>query len=394
MRALTVRQSDTSRRTDHAADTTRRIGFGISRIERQRSGGLAIEDALTTRLLQSTIHALELYSIYLGKELGLYAALQSGEWVTPPELARHAGIAPRYAREWLEQQAVAGFLEVDVPGAPADTRGYRLPAAHVNVLVTEDHPAHLAPLAQMVAGIGGAIEPVLAAYRSGGGVPYPMFGAAFRKGQAGINRPAFASDLVERWIPAAVDIHTRLMSSPLRVADVGCGAGWSTIAMARAFPQADVIGFDADEASIADARANAVAQQVAVRFEARDAVAIADHGPFDLIVVLEALHDMARPADVLRSLRQTLAPDGCILVADEKVADTFHAPGDDIERLMYGWSIVHCLPVSLAESPSAAIGTVIRTETIRELAGAAGFVRVDVLPVNAGFFRFYRLSPP
>ena len=352
-----------------------------------------IEDALTTRLLQSTIHALELYSIYLGKELGLYAALQSGEWVTPPELARHAGIATRYAREWLEQQAVAGFLEVDVPLAPADTRGYRLPAAHVNVLVTEDHPAHLAPLAQMVAGIGGAIERVLAAYRSGGGVPYPMFGAAFRKGQAGINRPAFASDLVERWIPAAADIHTRLTSSPLRVADVGCGAGWSTIAMARAFPQADVIGFDADEASIADARENAVAQQVAVRFEVRDAVAVADHGPFDLIVVLEALHDMARPADVLRSLRQTLAPDGCLLVADEKVADTFHAPGDDIERLMYGWSIVHCLPVSLAESPSAAIGTVIRAEAIRELAGAAGFVRVDVLPVNAGFFRIYRLSP-
>jgi 2-polyprenyl-3-methyl-5-hydroxy-6-metoxy-1,4-benzoquinol methylase len=352
------------------------------------------EGALTSRLLQAAIHALELYSVYLGKELGLYAALQSGESVTPPELARRAGIAPRYAREWLEQQAVAGFLEVDAPLAAADMRAYRLPSAHINVLVTEHHPAHLAPLAQMVAGIGGAIEPVLAAYRSGGGVPYTVFGAAFRKGQAGINRPAFASDLVERWIPAAADIHARLLSSRLRMADIGCGAGWSTIAMARAFPQADVIGFDADDASVAAARENAAAQQVAVRFEVRDAVGMADHGPFDLIVVLEALHDMARPADVLRSLRQTLSPEGCILVADEKVADTFHAPGDDTERLMYGWSIVHCLPVSLAESPSAAIGTVIRAETIRELARAAGFARVDVLPVDAGFFRLYRLSPP
>jgi 2-polyprenyl-3-methyl-5-hydroxy-6-metoxy-1,4-benzoquinol methylase len=351
------------------------------------------EGALTSRLLQSAIHALELYSIYLGKELGLYAALQSGESVTPPELARRAGIAPRYAREWLEQQAVAGFLEVDAPLAEDDTRAYRLPPAHVNVLVTEDHPAHLAPLAQMVAGIGGAIEPVLAAYRSGGGVPYAMFGTAFRKGQAGINRPAFAKDLVERWIPAAADIHSRLMSSRLRVADVGCGAGWSTIAMARAFPQADVIGFDADDASVVDARENADAQKVAVRFEARDAVGMADDGPFDLIVVLEALHDMSRPADVLRSLRKTLAPEGCLLVADEKVAETFHAPGDDIERLMYGWSIVHCLPVSLAESPSAAIGTVIRADAVRELASAAGFAKVDVLPVDAGFFRLYRLSP-
>jgi 2-polyprenyl-3-methyl-5-hydroxy-6-metoxy-1,4-benzoquinol methylase len=120
------------------------------------------------------------------------------------------------------------------PAAARRYAGHRLPALHVNVLVTEDHPAHLAPLAQMLAGIGGAVEPVLAAYRSGGGVPYPMFGTAFRKGQASINRPAFASDLVDCWIPATVDIHRRLMSSPRRVADVGCGGGWSTIAMARA----------------------------------------------------------------------------------------------------------------------------------------------------------------
>jgi 2-polyprenyl-3-methyl-5-hydroxy-6-metoxy-1,4-benzoquinol methylase len=352
------------------------------------------EDALASRLLQSTIHALELCGVYLGKELGLYAALSSGSPATPSELARRSGIAPRYAREWLEQQAVAGFLCVDEPSAPADGRRYWLPAEHVNVLVTEDHPAHMAPLSQMVAGIGGALEHVLAAYRHGGGVAYPMFGAAFRRGQAGINRPAFMVDLVERWIPAAADIYQRLTSSSMRVADVGCGAGWSTIAMARAFPRAEVIGFDADEASIADARASAAEQQVAVRFEIRDAVAIADHGPFDVILVLEALHDMARPADVLRSLRQTLTPGGSVIIAEEKVADRFSAPGDEVERLMYGWSIVHCLPVSLAESPSAAIGTVMRAEAVREIAGAAGFARVDVLPVNAGFFRIYRLSPP
>ncbi|MGH9158683.1 MAG: class I SAM-dependent methyltransferase [Vicinamibacteraceae bacterium] len=352
------------------------------------------EEALASRVLQSTLQALELYGIYLGTELGLYAALASGRALTPQELARETGIASRYAREWLEQQAVAGFLVVEELSASADERRYRLPAAHVAVLATKEHPAHLAPLAQMVAGIGGAIQHVVAAYRSGGGVAYPIFGAAFRNGQAGINRPAFQSDLVERWIPAAADLHERLVSSALRVADVGCGAGWSTIAMARAFPRAEVIGFDADEASIADARENAAAQQVAARFEVRDAVEIADHGPFDLILVLEALHDMARPADVLRALRETLAPGGSVIVADEKVADRFHAPGDDIERLMYGWSIVHCLPVSLSESPSAAIGTVIRAEAVRTLAGAAGFGRVDVLPVDAGFFRVYRLSPP
>jgi 2-polyprenyl-3-methyl-5-hydroxy-6-metoxy-1,4-benzoquinol methylase len=351
------------------------------------------EEALTSRLLQSTIHSLELFSIYLGQELGLYSTLASGARVTPPELARAAGIAPRYAREWLEQQAVAGLLRVEAADAQPDDRRYWLPDEHVNVLVTKDHPAHLAPLAQMVAGIGGVLERVVQAYRSGGGVSYTLFGAAFRKGQSGINRPAFLADLVERWIPAAPALHERLMSSPSRVADVGCGAGWSSIAIARAFPHAEVVGFDADEASVGDARNNAAAAGVTVTFEASDATRVAESGPFDLMLVLEALHDMSRPVEVLRALRAALAPGGTVLIADEKVAEHFHAPADDTERLMYGWSVVHCLPVSLAETPSAAIGTVIRPSTIRELAAAAGFARAEALPVDGGFFRLYQLRP-
>src|SRR5688500_20173307 len=106
------------------------------------------EEALTTRLLQSTIHTLELYGIYLGKELGLYEALKSGQRITPSELARAAGIAPRYAREWLEQQAVAGLLRVDSPNAPAEARRYWLPAEDTHARGAADQPAPLAPLAQ------------------------------------------------------------------------------------------------------------------------------------------------------------------------------------------------------------------------------------------------------
>jgi 2-polyprenyl-3-methyl-5-hydroxy-6-metoxy-1,4-benzoquinol methylase len=245
----------------------------------------------------------------------------------------------------------------------------------------------------MVAGIGGALERVVEAYRTGGGVAYPHFGAAFRKGQAGINRPAFLTDLVARWIPAMPDVHRALVSSGLRLADVGCGAGWSTIAMAREFPRAEVVGFDADEASVADARGNAAAHNVPVRFEVRDAETLAADGSFDAIFVLEALHDMARPGEVLEALGRALAPGGSVIVADEKVGEHFHAPADELERLMYGWSIVHCLPVSMADRPSAAIGTVIREETVRSLAASAGLARVDVLPVDGGFFRLYRLRP-
>ena len=349
------------------------------------------EEALTTRLLQATIHTLELYGIYLGKELGLYEALKGGQRVTPPELARTVGIAPRYAREWLEQQAVAGFLRVESSTVPAEARRYWLPAEHTNVLAAEDHPAHLAPMAQMVAGIGGALERVVNAYRSGGGVAYPHFGAAFRAGQAGINRPAFLSDLATRWIPALPDLYSALTSTRMRVADVGCGSGWSTLGMAQAFPQADIVGFDADPASVYDAQRNAAARGTAVRFEVRDAATVADAGPFDLVLVLEALHDMARPDEALRAIREALVPGGSVLVADEKVGDHFHAPADDLERLMYGFSIVHCLPVAMADQPSAAIGTVIRADTVRALATAAGLPRVEVVPVDGGFLRLYRL---
>src|SRR5688500_14066407 len=99
MRARTVLQSHTLRENGFMLLTQPDTSGSASRVSKANAAAVThIEDALTTRLLQWTIHALELYCIYLGKELGLYAALQSGVWVTPPELARHAGIAPRYAR--------------------------------------------------------------------------------------------------------------------------------------------------------------------------------------------------------------------------------------------------------------------------------------------------------
>ena len=177
-------------------------------------------DELAERLFNGTIQALELFSVYLGAELGLYRLLVDQGPATPDELSARAGIAPRYAREWLEQQAVAGLVAVDDASLPADARRYALPPEHANVLVHEEDAAHLAPLAQMVAGIGGVLDRVLAAYRTGGGVGYEHYGAAFRRGQSGINRPAFLSDLASRWIPSIPDLHDRLAHSPTRIAEV------------------------------------------------------------------------------------------------------------------------------------------------------------------------------
>lgn len=348
---------------------------------------------LDERLVESTIGALELFGVYLGDRLGCYEALRPAPGgLTPPELAAEVGIHPRYAREWLEQQAVAGVLAVDDAAAGPDARRYRLPEAHVGVLADPDDGAHLRPFARMVAGIARVLDDVVDAYRTGGGVPFARYGQDMREGQGAINRPAFTTALVDEWLAAAPDVVAALRAGG-KVADLGCGQGWSALALARAFPGAEVWGVDSDVASIDDARALAAAHGVHVRFEAADAAELAGHGPFDVITVLEALHDMAQPAAVLAAARRALAPEGSVIVADEAVADTFGAPGDEVERMMYGWSILHCLPASMAEQPSAAIGTVIRESTVRELAAAAGYSSVEVLPVDAGFFRVYRLRP-
>ena len=352
-------------------------------------------DALAERLFSATLGALELHAVYLGAELGLYRELAGCDRLTCVELAQRAQIAPRYAREWLEQQAVAGLLDVDDLTAAAHERGYSLPAEHARVLLDADDPAHVAPFAHMLAGIGGVIGQVADAYRSGAGVAYESYGAAFRHGQGHINRPAFTRELASDWLAAMPDVVSRLEATRHpRVADVGCGQGFSTLALAHAFLDARVDGIDADPGSIADASAYAVDAGLdgRVRFLCVDAGELVQHGPYDLVVILEALHDMTDPVGALRAVRAALAPEGTLLVVDERVADTFTAPGDEVERMMYGWSVTHCLPTQLTEQPSAALGTVLRADTLRELAGEAGFGTVDVLPVENEFFRLYRLE--
>jgi 2-polyprenyl-3-methyl-5-hydroxy-6-metoxy-1,4-benzoquinol methylase len=350
-------------------------------------------DALAERLFGAALGALELYSIYLGAELGLYRTLAKHGPQTADELAHTGGIAPRYACEWLEQQAVAGLLEVKDRDAGAHERRFALSAEHARVLADPDDAAHVAPFAHMLAGIGQVLPRVAEAYRTGGGVPYHAYGRDFRHGQGHINRPAFTHELPTAWLAAMPDVVARLAAGGARVADVGCGQGFSTIALARAFPGARVDGLDLDDASIAEARRHAAETDAGVRFLAGEAAELAQHGPYDLVVVLEALHDLARPVEALRAARAALVPDGTVLVVDERVADTFTAPGDEVERMMYGWSVTHCLPTQMVEQPSAALGTVLRSHTVRELAAQAGFSSVDVLPVENDFFRLYRLHP-
>jgi 2-polyprenyl-3-methyl-5-hydroxy-6-metoxy-1,4-benzoquinol methylase len=350
-------------------------------------------DELAERLFSATISTLELFAIHLGRRLGLYGVLADGQARTSTQLADDVGIAERYAREWLEQQAVAGLLELAHPSEDARARSYRLDPAHARVLADVDDPAHVAPFASMVAGIGQALPAVVDAFRTGSGVPYPTYGADFRDGQGGINRPAFTFDLIEEWLPSIDDVHARLLDG-VRVADVGSGIGWSTQALARAFPRSQVVGVDADAASVAAAY-DAVPAELRGRlaFVAASAADLDRHGAFDVVLVLETLHDMGDPVAGLAGIRAALADDGVVIIADERVADSFVAPGDEVERMMFGWSVVHCLPSAVAEGGHDAVGTALRASTVHRFASEAGFTASEVLPIANDLFRFYRLTP-
>ena len=140
------------------------------------STDLDARELLAGRLVDGVTQAMEIFGVYLGVELGLYRALAASGEATEDELAGRAGIAARYAREWLEQQAVAGYLACDNPSDPAERRRFRLPAGHGEVLVDPDSPYHAAPLALALAGVARVLPSLLEAYREGGGVAYAEYG--------------------------------------------------------------------------------------------------------------------------------------------------------------------------------------------------------------------------
>ena len=192
-------------------------------------------DALEARILESAAAAFELFGAYLGDRLGFYEVLARDGALTPAHLAQRARADERYVREWLEQQAVAGILEVENPEAPADQRRYLLPPGHDEVLANRDSLHYTAPLAQLVAGAVYPVGWLVEAYRTGAGVPFRAYGRDLREGQARMNRAMFLQQLGREWLPAVPGLDERLRAAPpARIADIGCGAGWSSIGMARA----------------------------------------------------------------------------------------------------------------------------------------------------------------
>lgn len=348
-------------------------------------------DDVAARLLSTLLGTQELLAVYAGERLGWYRALDDLGAATSGAVARRTATAERYVREWLEHQAGTGLVTVEDVTAAPDRRLYGLTPGAREVLLDVDSPTYLGALPRMAVASGRVVDELLDAFRTGGGVPWERLGADAREAQAALNRPFFLGPFVRDVVPALPDLCAALRRGA-RVADVGCGEGWSSIAMARAFPASTVTGVDLDSASVAAARRHAAAHAVEdrVRFVDADATTLSG-GPFDVVTAFECVHDMGDPVGVLAGVRAALAPGGYVLVMDEAAEPAFTAPAGPLERLLYGYSLFICLPDGLAHPGGVGTGTVLRAGTLTRYAEEAGFARVEVLPVAHEMFRFYRL---
>lgn len=351
-------------------------------------------DLLTTeqfadKIFESVRGAAQVQAMYLGDRLGWYRTLAEEGPLTAAELAHRTGTVERYAREWLEHQAVSGIVAAHLNQEPAR---FGLPHAYLDVLVNADSSSYMAPIARFFAATGARLPDLVQAYRNGGGVSWEQLGIDAREAQADINRPMFLNHLTREILPHIPDLHA-LLQAGAKVADIGCGEGWSSIALALGYPACEIDGYDVDQPSIAAARRNAAGHGAAERvsFTAADASGLAP-ASYDAVFAFECIHDLPDPVAVLSSMRQIAKPGAPVVAMDERTADEFDPDAGPIEELLYGYSLVCCLPDGMSHADSTATGTVMRASTLDGYARSAGFDGAIPLAIEHDFFRFYRLQ--
>jgi SAM-dependent methyltransferase len=307
--------------------------------------------------------------VRIGKSLGLYSTMASKGPLTSQELAGETGLAERYVREWLAYQAASNYVSYD-PAA----RKFTLPPEQAAVLADEVSPVYLAGAFECAAAYVENQPRVQEAFRTGGGVAWSDQAGCIFCAIARFFRPGYQANIVDEWLPA-LDGVVRKLERGARVADVGCGHGYSTVMMAEAFPNSEFVGFDFHAASIEEARRHVREHGTGnVRFEVGTAKAFPGSG-YDLVTFFDCLHDMGDPVGAARHVRNALKPDGTWMVVEPFAHDALEDNLNPVGRLYYAASTLVCLPTSLDQEVGAALGAQAGEGRLREVARSGGFGR-------------------
>ena len=326
--------------------------------------------------------------VVIGDKLGLYKALAGAGALTSAELAQRTGTTERYVRDWLVNQAASGYVDYD----PATGR-YTLPDEHAIALTDETSPFFLLGAFQGSLAAVKSEAKIREAMRNGGGLLWGEHDPDLFVGTERLFRPGYSANLVANWIPTLDGVETKLKAGAT-VADVGCGHGASTIIMAQAYPRSRFAGYDNHAPSIERAREAAADAGVADRVTFEVAAATAYPGAnYDLIAFFDCLHDMGYPVAALRHARETIAPDGTVLLVEPMAGARVEENFNPVGRAYAGFSVLVCMPNAIASCGCAsALGTIATDDQLREVASAAGFTRFRRATETA-FNRVFEIRP-
>jgi SAM-dependent methyltransferase len=310
--------------------------------------------------------------VIIGAKLGLYKALAEGGEMSSEELARETGLHERYVREWLAAQAASGFAEYD-----ADTGRFSLSPEQAMALANEDFPVYVASAFELIASAYIDEPKISDAFLSGRGVGWHEHHECLFRGTERFFRPGYQANLVSSWLPALDGVVEKLEQGA-RVADIGCGAGASTLIMAKAFPNSRFVGFDYHLASIERAReaARECGYPPNVSFEVAAAKEVPGEGEFDLVACFDCLHDMGDPVGAARRARELLRPDGTFMIVEPFAGDTLAENLNPVGRMYYSASTMVCTPGSLAQEVGLGLGAQAGEARLAEVLKEAGFSRV------------------
>lgn len=309
--------------------------------------------------------------VIIGVKLGLYRALAEGGPATSAELADRLSLDERYVREWLSAQAASDFVDYD-----ESAQRFTLNPEQAMALAHEDSPVFVAPAFELIASAYIDEPKITDAFRSGAGVGWHEHHECLFRGTEKFFRPGYRANLVAAWLPALDGVVDKLERGA-RVADVGCGAGASTIIMALAFPDSRFVGFDYHDKSIDRAREAAIeaGDPPNLQFE----VASAKDAPgddFDLVCIFDALHDMGDPVGAARRIRAMLKPDGTFMIVEPFAGDRLSDNLNPVGRMYYSASTMICTPGSKAQEVGLALGAQAGEARLREVLGEAGFTAI------------------
>ncbi len=310
----------------------------------------------------------------IGHRTGLFDAMSAMPPSTTEEIAKNAGLNERYIREWLGAMVTAGVIEVD----PVTTR-YDLPAEHAAFLTRASAADNLSVFAQYIAVMGCVEDEIVECFHKGGGVPYEKY-PRFHAVMAEDSGQSVLSSLETHVLPLIPGLIDRLAKG-IRALDVGCGSGRIMNRLAELYPKSRFTGIDLSREAVRTASDEASKKGLRnIEFVVRDVTDLGvsdDPEVFDFITTFDAIHDQAKPLEVLRGIHRALKADGWYLMQDIRGSSHVHKNIDHpIGPFRYTISTMHCMTVSLAQGGEG-LGAMWGEEKTRDVLRTAGFRHVE-----------------